>query len=521
MKKAADRRKRNKNAGFSLVELLIAVVILAIIVIPLLHVFLSSNRINIKSRKTLRATTAAQDIMEGLKAYDINELKEQFADPASGFYVIDSRLIKGGVGVNGADASGTLVPVDDPAAVQGLYVFSMKDVSFQGSKFDARIVVDGRGYMSSTPAGEAMKDHDAHLVSPTGTETYKFNDAALADARSIDKKNGTFVEAEKYRQAVLKSVFKYSPMESAIKDALLASGVPAGNIDNEYLNTQDAVHFKNITTFFDKVSRIITIDLNNSAELDEDGKPLVDMVVTQVYHFTYKDLVNGVDVEMDTSGEMGSGVMVDALPCGKIKRMTDQTTGRDQINVNLFYYPLYGYSISFPDKVDEIVVNNASGADLNLLIAKQRHETADPSDPNKVDLSDPEYLSDAQLMAAEQDYAAKIKINDTYGFHPDQFTLKTNLGLNLVGEKYASASPGGSYELPSQLGSPVIGGTPLNQLNIFTLDGVRSPLGKAGGPGEATELIYDVEVGIYQEGAADDGFPPEKRMVVIGGSTTN
>lgn len=87
-----------------------------------------------------------------------------------------------------------------------------------------------------------------------------------------------------------------------------------------------------------------------------------------------------------------------------------------------------------------------------------------------------------------------------------------------MGQKYVSGSPGGMYELPSQFS---VEGQPLHQLNIFTLDGVRSPLGKAGTPGEATELIYDVEVGVYQEGAADDGFPEEKRMVVIGGSTTN
>ena len=67
MTKATDGRKQNKDAGFSLVELLIAVVILAIIVIPLMNLFVSSNRINIKSRQTLRATTVAQDIMEGLK----------------------------------------------------------------------------------------------------------------------------------------------------------------------------------------------------------------------------------------------------------------------------------------------------------------------------------------------------------------------------------------------------------------------------------------------------------------------
>lgn len=488
MKTAAESRKLNKDAGFSLLELLIAVIILAIIVIPLLNLFLSSNRLNIKSRQTLRATTAAQDIMEGLKAYDINEIKEQFDKPADGFYVIDSRLIKGGVAEETAlevDPSGNPAP--------GLYVFSMKELNMQGSKFDAKIVVDGRGYM-------------------TGTTTHDnaFNAAALADARSIDKKNGTFVEAEKYRQAALKSVFKDANMESAIKAALLALGVPAGNIDNEYLNTQDAVHFKNLKTFFHKASRTITIDLTTSSEKDKDGNYMVDMAVTQVYDFTYKD-VNGADVEVHTSGDMGSGVMVSALPCGQITRMKDAATGDEKINVNLFYYPLYGYGAGS----DHIVVNNASGADLNLLIAKQRHETADPSDPTKVDLSDPEYFSDSQLMTAEQTYQVEIEVNDTYGFDPDQFVLKTNLGLNLVGEKYMG---GASIELPSQFSPATIAGRPLNQLNIFTLDGVRSPLGKAGTPGEATELIYDVEVSIYEEGGFNDD---SKRMVVIGGSTTN
>lgn len=491
MTTAAESRKLNKNAGFSLLELLIAVVILAIIVIPLLNLFLSSNKLNIKSRQTLRATTAAQDIMEGLKAYNIKEIKEQFDKPANGFYVIDSRMIKGGV------AEETTLEVDgsgNPAP--GLYVFSMKELNMQGSKFDAKIVVDARGYM-------------------TGTTTHdnEFNAAALADARSIDKKNGTFVESEKYRQAALKSVFKDANMESAIKAALLASGVAAGNIDNEYLNTQDAVHFKNLSTFFHKVSRTITIDLTTSAEVDKDGNPMVDMVVTQVYDFTYKD-ASGADVEVHTSGDMGSGVMVSALPCGKITRMVDAATGDEEINVNLFYYPLYGQSTGKVSD-DKIIINNASGAGLNLLIAKQRHETADPSDPTKVDLSDPEYFSDPQLMGAEQSYGAEITINDTYGFDPEQFTLKTNLGLNLVGEKYMG---GASIELPAQFR---ITGKTLSQLNIFTLDGVRSLLGKAGTPGEATELIYDVEVSVYEEGAAAAGFPDDKRMVVIGGSTTN
>ena len=514
MMTGADRRKLNKDAGFSLVELLIAVVILAIIVIPLMNLFVSSNRINIKSRKTLRATTAAQDIMEGLKAYNIKEIKEQFADPASGFYVIDSRLIKGGV------AEETALEVDPSGnPVNGLYVFSMKDVTMQGSKFDAKITVDGRGYMSSVPTGSAMKDHDAHLVSPTGSETYKFNDAALADARSIDKENGTFVEMEKIRQAVLTSVFKDSSMEAAIKDKLRASGVADGDLDTAYGDLQDPsksdyICYKNLTTFFDKVSRTIKIDLSVSAEVDEDGRPKVDMEVTEEYVFELNyDPVSHTGGHVETSGDMGSGVMVKDMGCGNITRMVevDPATGADveKINVNLFYYPLYGASA--PDK---IVINNNSGAGLNLLVAKQRHEKVD-SITGLPDPSDPEYLTDPQLMTAEQTYKAEIEINDTYGFDPDHFTLKTNLGLNLVGSKYLAGAP---IEIPIQFS---VTGRNLNQLNIFTLDGVRSALGKPGTPGEATELIYDVQVSIYEEGAAASGFPDDMRKVVIGGSMTN
>ena len=483
----ADRRKLNKDAGFSLVELLIAVVILAIIVIPLMNLFVSSNRINIKSRKTLRATTVAQDIMEGLKAYNIKEIKEQFADPANGFYVIDSTLIKGGVA---EETSLEVDPSGNPAS--GFYVFSMKDVTMQGSKFDAKIEVDGRGYMEGTL-----------------THDNKFNDAALADARSIDKENGTFVESEKIRQAVLKSVFKDGDMKDAIEAKLRAAGLSDTEIDAQI----DAVCFKNAASFFDKVSRTITIDLSVSAEVDEDGNHKVDMEVTQIYDFTYD--LGGANVEVHTSGDMGSGVMVNAMPCGKIARMIDAATGDEKINVNLFYYPLYGSSF------DKIIINNGSGADINLLIAKQRHEVID-SVTGLPDSSDPEYLTDPQLMAAEQAYHVDVEIKDGHGafLSADDFILKTNLGLNLVGEKYLA---GASINLPAQL---TVNGTHMDLsgssgMNIFTLDGVRSPMGKDPAPGEATELIYDVRVGIYEEGAAASGFPEDMRKVVIGGSMTN
>ena len=55
MQKRTERRQLN-NEGFSLIELLIAIVILSIIVVPLLHSFVTSARTNAKSRNTMHAT---------------------------------------------------------------------------------------------------------------------------------------------------------------------------------------------------------------------------------------------------------------------------------------------------------------------------------------------------------------------------------------------------------------------------------------------------------------------------------
>ncbi len=284
----AERRKLNKDAGFSLLELLIAVVILAIIVIPMLNLFLSSNKLNIRSRQTLRATTLAQDIMEGLKAYDIEELKAQFKTPAEGFYVIDDNLIKGAV------AEETDMEVDGSGnPSEGIYYFSLRKVSMQGSEFDALVKVDARGYM------EGSTDHDN-----------SFNNALMADARSIDKENGTFVETDKIRKAMLSSVWK----DSAMRTAMEADGI-----------TEDEICFKNQDSIFTGISRTITVSLKDNGTVDEDGNPKIDMAVTDEYDFGYKGVV------FNTKGDMDSMVWVENMGCGVVSG--------EKVNINIFYYP--------------------------------------------------------------------------------------------------------------------------------------------------------------------------------------
>lgn len=68
------RQKQNNDQGFSLVELLVAVTILAIIAIPLMHGFVSATATNAKARKMEQATTVAGNVMEDVKATPLEEL---------------------------------------------------------------------------------------------------------------------------------------------------------------------------------------------------------------------------------------------------------------------------------------------------------------------------------------------------------------------------------------------------------------------------------------------------------------
>ncbi len=84
-------KKLHKNQkGMSLVELIIAVTIMSVAIAPLLYSFAHSARYNAKAKKAQRATTAAQTVMENIKAYNLDSLYEKFCvDPLDSTKHID------------------------------------------------------------------------------------------------------------------------------------------------------------------------------------------------------------------------------------------------------------------------------------------------------------------------------------------------------------------------------------------------------------------------------------------------
>lgn len=66
--------KKSNNRGFSLVELLVAIVILGLVVVPLLHAFITAAVTSAKSRQAGAATTAAQNAVEVIQANTVDAI---------------------------------------------------------------------------------------------------------------------------------------------------------------------------------------------------------------------------------------------------------------------------------------------------------------------------------------------------------------------------------------------------------------------------------------------------------------
>ena len=322
MKQKEKGQQLNKNAGFSLLELLIAVTILAIITIPMLHMFVTSARINGKSRITLRATVLAQDMVEGLKAYHIDEIQDQF-NGVEDFEMLNTSVIAGDctykedvkreIDENGPD------PDDSSKAKPGKYYFVLKNAKLENSKFDVLISVDATGYVKGT----ASTKHDSYL-----------NTHEVAKVAGMNKSTDASFEQSQLQD------------EAALEKAVLALSIPGDDITYK---TAGLTCDRTITVCF----------LDGGTVTGEDGSLLnkTNAFVTYNYKFTYGgNNYTYIPPAMEvTDGEGNSG-----LPCGSF-------TGN---NFYFFYYPLYDA------KKDELIfdatgVNRTEENPLKLYIAKQ------------------------------------------------------------------------------------------------------------------------------------------------------
>lgn len=436
-------------------ELLIAVTILAIIVIPLLHLFVTSTKLNVKSRQTLRATTVAQDIMEGLKAYTLEEVITQFEPPAGssggsyhypsdGFYIINSSLIQGGV---------RNLTKSMPSHVDGdeIYYFGMENVKLQGGEYDVLVTLDASAYGDQSK----KKDDTGTPANPTGKHDREFNGKFYAEIGSVAEVSGTSDEAGKatdssYHQNKKLDDDVLKDVKKQIESNILSAG-------GEVPETLDELKLESILK-----KRTMHIVFSDAGSQDAEGNEQCKALIT----FTYECEYDGT--AYTSYGYNGSGNA----------EVKDIGRAFSSGNFYLFYYPRYstGHVIDYI----EFDIQDASkllDEDHPLLrqitLVKQIKSDVDTT----ANVIAPE-LSEAELRAKESAYQARLTITPANS----KLILRTNLGTNMAD------------------GTAVNAGNITNNFNPANI----TQCGITGDnvSDKVTNVIYDVKISVYKTGAA-------------------
>lgn len=180
----------NDDRGFSLVELVISVAILAIAVIPLMHSFTLAAKTNGKAGSVQNATSLAESIMEEVKAMSLDELiDEYYYEASSGGHDVD-YYTKNGMSkadVIARDNDFTAVPPGYKGTIMkeadDFYVLHIPEVSANnGEKFNVVVTINSTAHTSDD-------DEYANTSHEEGTGIDKVDDANIVELPVLERIN--------------------------------------------------------------------------------------------------------------------------------------------------------------------------------------------------------------------------------------------------------------------------------------------------------------------------------------------
>jgi prepilin-type N-terminal cleavage/methylation domain-containing protein len=156
--------RKTDDRGFTFVELLIAVTILAIITVPLLRIFATVANTNARAKRKLEAAMAAQNLFEELKAADV----DTFMQGAVEVPVLDAG------GVQKKDADGN-----------GIFMLEKEfDRTVNGKDFHMIVRLDPTSY--TTAAGDAGKATDYNSIGYSQLASLSNADTAFLSVDASD-----------------------------------------------------------------------------------------------------------------------------------------------------------------------------------------------------------------------------------------------------------------------------------------------------------------------------------------------
>nr|WP_296158418.1 prepilin-type N-terminal cleavage/methylation domain-containing protein [uncultured Blautia sp.] len=497
-----DRKRKNTNAGMTLIELIVAVSIFSIAAVVLLQSFVTSGRINSKSRLYLEATTMAQNLMEEIKSRKFEEVSLAFN-----------------------------YPIDSTTGDTRINFLNTQKNRIENGTLGIREVMRNTNDKGDTTYSDVSQYKDgvdeskvtASVISTDGGKTYKFNPRKKGKNASKYYFELTDVNADHESFDAL--VEFDGSTDSGYKEKTTAD---TGNGKNDYLPP-------NISDMNSKTNALLTEakypDKNyltenlkkwlSSFDLDtEEGAALVD----EIYDHSVKTLTlrieeNGGSVKiyadreldpwdwikanysdrMDTSStDFGKTIQTSGI-------MYSTETGEKMENIFLFYYPNYN-STSSASPLDRIILDNRINYEVNFYVSKQQDGQTHAQ----------ETLYRMSLTVKENPTARnKSNWNTNASLYRAVTKLRTNLDYDISdenegAERLKTNQMSLTYQAVDNNGVDGIKAPGISAKKILSCNSLDDR--------EAEDRIYTAKVSVYKAGAAEKNFPDSDLVVTLDGS---
>ena len=358
------RKKRINNKGFSLIELLVAIAILAVIVTPILKSMVTSMKVNKKADDLLNETAVAQTVMEGMQNMTLEEIARDFSEHTNAGVPLSFLPPSMGGTVHTyyddtfTQENGSYV-FHKSNTTDNKYVFGVKDVIYDNKKFDVKVTLDASSYYKN--ASETTEKH---------------NDKLFVDLSDYDSDyDGLYVQN--------------SGIDREICSQFLVDCVTA--------NTHKVVE-----DIEQEADRTITVNFETTSMAD--AEPLIETIVEY-----------DLEIPQDYVGEGNENSRHKKFE-GIYKNTED--TNRKPRNIYILYNPNY-HSVDGHLR-DHIVINNPDSIPVTVYLIKQSSV-----EEFRQSAAEQKYRVDITIKegAKGADYATKLRTNIGYNLYD---LLKTN-----------------------------------------------------------------------------------------------
>ena len=324
---------KSDNSGLSIVEVLVAVAILAIVFVPLLKTFTQASTINSKAQKLQNVTSLAEGVMEDVKGKSIQELHDLAVD--------DSRVSFSPLDEDGTLTKGNLKKVPP-------YVVTYENVTAtQGITYDAVVTIATDNYKSTARSTE-RKDNKKDGNEDIG-DVSDANIRELPQINKVDSNRNAVLswEINKYDNKALENLVA----ENSVSDSDIAT------LKNSYKTTAEKYINIEIKDDIETSSTKVSCEVEYKTG-DATGKSLKYLVYTGYFVEPLASEPAGPNIylfyTLSENVKDGASNIADPIKKEHIK-IEDKTTGKRH---NVYFI--------MQDGVDKLSTTNGSEVTLDI-----------------------------------------------------------------------------------------------------------------------------------------------------------